>query len=287
MQIDMVVAYVDNQDKVWRKTYFDYVNKRNIWHIADNISGGRFKDIGLINYQLKLIEKNMPFVNKIYLLVSNIEQVPLGINKNKVIPVLHKDFIPVEYLPTFNSTTIEMFLWNIPNLSEYFIYANDDMIPVGKMEESDFFTKEGKIKISFLHDTLVRNDSNFKYQCLNSYLHVMDKLFKKTENNLDFIRPIHSFTPIIKSHAQECYLSLSSYINKYVWAFRTKYQHNQYIYPIWEHEKYGTLESTIDFMYTEEAKEEDFHYQILCINRVKTKENGDLIISELNNLLNN
>ena len=32
-----------------------------------------------------------------------------------------------------------MFLWNIPNLSEYFIYANDDMLPTGALKPSDFF----------------------------------------------------------------------------------------------------------------------------------------------------
>ena len=45
-----------------------------------NIKGARYEDIGLINYQLKLIEKNMPFINRIFLLVSNKEQVPANIS---------------------------------------------------------------------------------------------------------------------------------------------------------------------------------------------------------------
>ena len=40
-----------------------------------------------------------------------------------------------------------MFLWNIPNLSEYFIYANDDMLPTKGMKPSDFFENGKKIKI--------------------------------------------------------------------------------------------------------------------------------------------
>lgn len=39
----------------------------------------------------------------------------------------HKDFIPYEYLPTFNSHTIEHNFHRIINLSEHFVVFNDDM----------------------------------------------------------------------------------------------------------------------------------------------------------------
>lgn len=283
MLVDFVVPYVDNQDKVWRKAYLDYVNKRNLFARVENISGLRYKDIGLIKYQLKLVEKFMPFINKIYLLVSNIEQVPSDINKDKVVVVLHKDFIPREYLPTFNSTTIEMFLWNIPNLSEHFIYANDDMIPTKEMAITDFFEND-KIKINFLNGTLKRVDSNFFYQCVNSCHHIQDRLHKQY-NELDFYKPMHSFTPMIKSHCLEAYKSIEDLIKPHIWAFRTYKQHNQYIYPIYENEKYGTLPSSVDFVYTECASEEDFTHQIICINQVKGNDNAKLIINELDKLV--
>jgi len=53
--------------------------------------------------------------------------------------VLHEDIIPEKYLPTFNSTTIEMFLCKIKGLSEHFIYFNDDMFPVMPHSMNDFF----------------------------------------------------------------------------------------------------------------------------------------------------
>jgi hypothetical protein len=43
------------------------------------------------------------------------------------------------YLPTFNSIVIESFIHHIPNLSEYYIYFNDDMILLNKVFISDFF----------------------------------------------------------------------------------------------------------------------------------------------------
>lgn len=38
------------------------------------------------------------------------------------------DFVPAQHLPTFNSHVFETFLWQIPGLSEHFIYLNDDMV---------------------------------------------------------------------------------------------------------------------------------------------------------------
>ena len=53
--------------------------------------------------------------------------------------MLHERIIPNELLPTFNSTTIEMYLHRIPDLAEQFIYSNDDMFPIRPLQISDFF----------------------------------------------------------------------------------------------------------------------------------------------------
>ena len=42
-------------------------------------------------------------------------------------------------LPTFNACSIESYITKIPNLSEYFIYANDDMFFWNKTEPELFF----------------------------------------------------------------------------------------------------------------------------------------------------
>ena len=284
-KIDFVIAYVDNQDKVWQKTYIEYCQRTNQRVKIADLHSPRYEDIGLINYQLKLVEKNLPFINRIYLLLSNIEQAPKNLS-DKVSIVLHKDFIPYKYLPTFNSTTIEMFLWNIPNLSEYFIYANDDMIPTKPMKESDFFEK-GKIKVKFKNEPLKFNNKNeFPYQCINSLgnvCKVLDIPFKDTN---EVLRPVHSFTPMVQSHCREIFNLLEKKITPYIRAFRSIYQHNQYIYPLFEYFKYGTLDSDIDFLYTEMHKELDidFDHQIVCINLIRDKDKIQSIKRKLNEL---
>ena len=49
--------------------------------------------------------------------------------------VIFRDF--TEFLPTFNSTTIETMPHYIPNLSEHFIYFNDDMFLIKPTKISD------------------------------------------------------------------------------------------------------------------------------------------------------
>lgn len=273
--IDMVIPYVDNTDKVWQKAYTDFCTKNKLGNKMVDMYTDRYQDIGLINYQLKLINKYMPWVNKIYLLLMNREQAPKDLPSNVEI-IYHARFIPQKYLPTFNSTTIEMFLWNIPNLSEYFIYANDDMLPFKPLKPSDFFTDEGKIKIEWWNEDINKLYNMFRQQCYNSFKHITIRLGKKTEQ-YKYLRPAHSFTPMIKSHCKYAYDLISDLINKHIRAFRTEYQYNQYIYPIFEKYTLGTCDSNIDFLYTQLENEIDLNHDIVCINIVPRNKEKELI----------
>lgn len=274
-KIDIVIPYVDNTDKVWLKIYNDYCVRNNLKEKIIDIKTDRYEDIGLINYQLKLINKHCKWVNKIFLLLMNREQAPKDLPSNVQI-VYHGAFIPQRFLPTFNSTTIEMFLWNIKDLSEHFIYANDDMLPFKDLKPSDFFDNSGKIKIEWWNEDIRECRNMFRYQCLNSYKHIAYRLHKKVED-YEYIRPAHSWTPMIKSHCYNAYHLLEDVITKHIRAFRTEYQYNQYIYPIFEHFVYGTCESEIDFLYTQLKEDIDLNHDIVCLNIVPKIKEKDLL----------
>ena len=273
-KIDLVIPYVDNTDQVWQRIYINYCKQNNLLFKLADLHTDRYEDIGLINYQLKLINKHMPWVNKIYLLLMNQEQAPKNLPSNVEI-VYHAKFIPQMFLPTFNSTTIEMFLWNIPNLSEHFIYANDDMLPFKDLQPSDFF-ENGKIKIEWWQEDIREACNVFRQQCYNSYKHTHVLLGKNCDNYIYF-RPAHSMTPMIKSHSKQAYDLLQRYINEHIRAFRTQYQYNQYIYPVFEKIVYGTCDSTIDFLYTQLKEDIDLDHDIVCINIVPKSKEKDLI----------
>lgn len=137
--IDYVFPYVDCDDPEWVEEYNKYVPadkaKRSGWSTGMQ----RFRANDLLRYTFRSIEKNMPFIRTVHLLVMSESQVPKWVDREKVHVVLHKDFIPEEFLPTFNSNTIESFLGNIPGLSERFIYGNDDLFITSKCNVGDFF----------------------------------------------------------------------------------------------------------------------------------------------------
>ena len=275
--IDMVIPTVDNTDQVWRKAFIDYCRFNGLQNRIADIQCDRYDDkLKLINYQLKLINKNMPFIRNIYLLLMNREQAPKDLPSNVKI-VYHAQFIPQKHLPTFNSTTIEMFLWNIKDLGEYFIYANDDMLPMKQLKESDFFTEDKHIKIEWWNEDLRKCGTMFRQQCYNSYNHTMKRLGKTCEPYL-FLRPAHSFTPMVKSHCKQAFNLLQDLITKHIRGLRTEYQYNQYIYPIFEHEVYGTYKSDIDFLYTQCEKGIDLDHDIVCLNIVPSRYEKELKI---------
>ena len=87
--IDMVIPFVDNTDILWRKIYNDYCISHNLKNKLIDINTERYSDnLRLIEYQLKLINKNMPWVNKIYLLLMNREQAPKDLPDNVNIELL-------------------------------------------------------------------------------------------------------------------------------------------------------------------------------------------------------
>ena len=55
--------------------------------------------------------------------------------------VSHEEYIPPQYLPTFNSNVIELWLHRIPELAEQFVLFNDDMYLIAPVASEDFFQK--------------------------------------------------------------------------------------------------------------------------------------------------
>ena len=153
-KIDLVYLWVNGNDPNWliKKKYWEKKEKDLILHINGK---QRYNDHDDLKYSLRSVEKNMPWVNKIYIVTDN--QVPEWLNTNhpKIQIVDHKQIIPEKYLPTFKSATIQFYIYNIPDLSEKFIYADDDYLAVAKLSPKDFF-KNGKV-IDRRSPTIIKN----------------------------------------------------------------------------------------------------------------------------------
>ncbi len=138
MDIDVVIPWVDPTDKEWQASKNKFLKDLNNDKV-DN-SENRFRDWDNFKYVFRGIDKFMPWVHKIYLITCG--QVPDWMNKeadDRLVIVNHSDYIPKEYLPTFSSHPIELNLHRIEELSEHFIYLNDDYFVINETSPEDFF----------------------------------------------------------------------------------------------------------------------------------------------------
>ncbi len=134
--IDFVVTWLDSSDPEWQKAYQHYSP-----YTSGDKNKARFRDMDLFYYWFRSIEKNAPWVHKIYLVTNG--TFPDWINREhpKLVLVKHEDYIPQELLPTFNSCTIELHMHRIKGLSEHFVYFNDDVLLNAPMKPDDYFKK--------------------------------------------------------------------------------------------------------------------------------------------------
>lgn len=139
-KLDIVYTYVNSSIESWKKSR-DETKQLFYNKIDNNIDSNincRYEDNDELKYSLRSMNEYFPNVGKVFIVVSDREQIPLWLNLNNVIVVEHKDIIPLEYLPTFNSHVIELYISNIKDLSDKFLYLNDDIFFCGNCKTNDF-----------------------------------------------------------------------------------------------------------------------------------------------------
>ena len=286
--MDIVISFVDCKDKVWMKSYLRTIRKCN-----GIFPYRQFYNHNTIKYVLRGIDEFIPYVNNVFIVVSNIEQVPDYVDQSKVKIVLHKDFIPEKYLPLFNSTAIELFLHKIPGLGEEFVYFNDDMIPISHISYDNFF-KDGIPCISF--NTEQREKTLSYRHCILSFYEAKNTVEILTGKEIDtkdieLQIPQHSPTPLLKSVCDEAasierHNSLLDFyittirsprnINQYYWAdilyFKNKYIPSNV-------KNYYSMTKDIKDVDIEEVKKEN---KFICINDYGSDE---MLLSQIDDII--
>lgn len=133
--MDFVLIWVDGGDAEWQKEKAKYSGTP----VGD--AAARFRDWGLLKYWFRGVEKFAPWVDKVHFVTCGHTPEWLNLDHPKINFVKHSEYIPEKYLPTFNSHTIELNLHRIKDLSEEFVYFNDDVFLVSPAKPEDFFRK--------------------------------------------------------------------------------------------------------------------------------------------------
>lgn len=146
-----------------------------------------------------------------------------------------------QYLPTFNSRAIEVVAWRIPELSEHYLYLNDDFLLIRPVTPDEFFDGDMSVLQGYKFNTLVakilralrpRKKGHSKVSFRDSMLNVAEYL-----NVPHFIRVVHVPHPLRKSVWERIYSEYPELVERNMrHRFRHKEQFNTqslyYIYSL-------------------------------------------------------
>ena len=147
------MTWVDGSDPAWERSRIDRLagltgDAASATASRRESSGrARFLSRGELRYCLRSLHLFAPWARRIFLVTAG--QTPdwldpaYGSERGGVTVVDHREILPPDALPTFNSHAIEAALHHIPDLSEHFVYLNDDFFLGRPQDPSRFFTSAG------------------------------------------------------------------------------------------------------------------------------------------------
>ena len=163
-EIDVVIAWVDGNDPAHKRKINPFLPSDK--QRSDDVDGKtRYRSEGEIFYSVASVLRFAPFVRKIFIVTD--EQNPhLDGFLQKNFPDNH---IPIEiidhkiifrgyeqYLPVFNSRAVETCIYRIPDLSENYVYFNDDFFLTRPLKETDWFVDDKTVAYGYWRNLLLQ-----------------------------------------------------------------------------------------------------------------------------------
>ncbi|MFA0476868.1 hypothetical protein BCT61_17510 [Vibrio breoganii] len=225
MKVDIVYTWVDDTDSVWLRKRNSYLHKTTEVEIEN-----RYDDHEELKYSLRSVENFTPWINHIYIVTDR--QKPAWLkDSDKITIINHNEIIPSQYLPTFNSSVIELFIHRIPSLSEHYLYLNDDMLFGRSLNFSDFYANEFT-PYAFTSSVIQKN--------------------KKNRKNIDYHQEsiINARNQVLLSHGKNINFAFRHSVKSYLKS-RVKYVFDQYSDHLLSaaNDKFRKTPVNIDYLY--------------------------------------
>ena len=224
--IDVVFTWVDNTDKAWQEQYYrtlQPIDQEDIGLYATDPA--RFSNHNELFYSVQAVQKFMPWVRNIFIVTA--DQKPKWLDENthsKIKLINHSKIIDAKYLPTFNSHVIEANLYKIPDLSEHFIYFNDDVFVARPLMPNHFFENNGLASLFVANKSLQKMyQRGLITPTLTASEHAL-MLLKKYYPKINIDTPlVHTYIPLRKTSFEKAWLLFEDEINSFL---NNKVRHN-------------------------------------------------------------
>ncbi len=236
--IDFIITWVDDSDPAWQKERNKYMAES----AQEDSRSVRFRDTDTLRYWFRAVEKNAPWVRRIFFVTWGHLPEWLDTSNRKLKIVNHKDFIPKEYLPTFSSHVIELNLHRIKGLSERFVYFNDDTFIINPVRKKDFFRKGLPCDSAILSPAIMEDRYGIGNVELNN-MGIINTYFDKksviSSNKMKWYNPRYEMKHLVKNLLLKPWNSFTSF---YEFHVCTKFLKKTYE-ELWEKE-YDSLNRT-------------------------------------------
>lgn len=193
MKIDMVYLWCDGNDPEFIRRKNEYISDedKKIVKVSGDV---RFWDNEELRYSLRSLEKYAPWINHVYIITDR--QIPYWLNTDydKVTIIDHSQIMPPKCIPCFNSNVIEYFLPFVPNLSEIFLYSNDDMFFCAPVTPEDF-VENNKPLMRLIKPHMELNSIKKKLRSILGRMGV-----KKYKDNVDTV--VNAWDLVKKEHGR-------------------------------------------------------------------------------------
>ena len=234
--IDLIIPMVFPADPEWQREYARYSGRDARSHV-------RYRSWDTEELLVRCCLKYMPWLRRIHILLARESQVQGWMERiadaqtatdgPRLSIVFHRDFMPGKCLPCFSSPCFEMFLGDIPGLSEQFIYANDDMFPLSPLAPEDFF--RGGLPCQHVREEPFPAIPNmFQRKCMfqqNMIGAPFGRSFSTT-----WLRGGHSFAPLLKASCREVWRRHGRELERHLYPLqRTDRSCNHYIFWLYQH----------------------------------------------------
>ena len=217
--VDVVIAWVDGNDPELKQKRMQYQANTQA---SDAVSDTRFASNHEIYYNVASILKYVPFCRHIYIVTDG--QQPQWIDDfvqdgiceaGKIRIVDHREIFAgyEQYLPTFNTRSIETMLWNIQGVSDYFFYLNDDFFFNAPAQVEDFLKAESLVIYGHWQNSFALK-AKLKYRQLMSRQfgkpiqpkHMIAQMLGADVLGFKKFFEIHHYPHIVDRHALKDYL---------------------------------------------------------------------------------
>ena len=211
-RIDVVWTYVNGKEKKFKILFNKFFNK-------SDFQKNRFHDYDSLRFSMRSVYKYLPYAKHWFIVVQDENQIPKFLNIKKISNnlyitkntnknnerfihiVFHKDIFPNKnFLPNFNSNAIESSLAFIKDLSECFLYLNDDFFIYSYLSPTFFIQPNGKINLYKQHIFTPNINIKSKWQ---TSIYVTNNLINEIFGFKRRLYPLHNLYFFRKSILQE------------------------------------------------------------------------------------